>query len=461
MSNEVRRLEDAVTDRLPDVHFGDVEDDELPPESDLDEADDDEELAVTPTDVVELLGFDPLELEDVTADELTLDDFKESDHPRDREGKFYHGTGAEFKKFEKKPSFRPNTSLGGFSFTTDPRSASSYAVSSARATGGRPRVISASLNFQNPLDITDVIKRLRRRGMSFGEAKKKAIEGFDPAKHDALVFRGNAQNPDEYTVFRPEQIKITNDFTTDDLTWEEGKHPRDREGKFARAGRAVAGRVRQRASSIGAALRELSGEQREKLKEHFERGSEDRNQAVRHLRNAASLPASVFLHSLGEEAHKVAGAAQALRALRGGDYDPEHLTRATELGTSLANSLMLSAAGGPEEFLAHVVHHVVVEHAVKWAAAGGTLMHEHVRESVTKRQEARRKLEETTSRRVGEIAQKYRGYTGDDLKDAELTDVEVVQEFLRDVADALETKTVDELLSDRNDDALAHDAGLI
>jgi len=48
--------------KLPDVHFGEVKEDErLPPAPDDHDADDDEELDETPADVIELLGFDPLE----------------------------------------------------------------------------------------------------------------------------------------------------------------------------------------------------------------------------------------------------------------------------------------------------------------------------------------------------------------------------------------------------------------
>lgn len=51
---------------LPDVHYGEVKDEE--PSDELpkleDETDDDEPLKVTPPDVVEILGFDPLDEDD-------------------------------------------------------------------------------------------------------------------------------------------------------------------------------------------------------------------------------------------------------------------------------------------------------------------------------------------------------------------------------------------------------------
>lgn len=53
-------------DLLPDIHYGDVKDDAADdgplPEVE-DEPDDDEELAETPQDVIDILGFDPKELE--------------------------------------------------------------------------------------------------------------------------------------------------------------------------------------------------------------------------------------------------------------------------------------------------------------------------------------------------------------------------------------------------------------
>lgn len=47
-------------DRLPDVHFGSVEEEpEDWRETPTDDDDDDEVLAETPPDVIQLLGFDP------------------------------------------------------------------------------------------------------------------------------------------------------------------------------------------------------------------------------------------------------------------------------------------------------------------------------------------------------------------------------------------------------------------
>lgn len=120
----------------------------------------------------------------------------------------YHGTSAQFDRFESGRSIRPQSSLGGFSFTSNPHSAYSYAVSAARMTGGKPRVITADLVMQNPLDITPGIARGRRRKLSFADAKREALAQYNPAVHDGIIFRGNAQNPDEYVVFNPDQIRI-------------------------------------------------------------------------------------------------------------------------------------------------------------------------------------------------------------------------------------------------------------
>jgi ADP-Ribosyltransferase in polyvalent proteins len=129
--------------------------------------------------------------------------------PTPSTGPFFHGTASQFDQFERNHDVagRPSSSLGGFSFTSDPRSAHGYAVYAARKTGGRPRMIQAGLNMQNPLDITDTIRKLQKyKRMSFGDAKRVALQQFDPATHDGVIFRGDSLNPDEYVVFNPEQI---------------------------------------------------------------------------------------------------------------------------------------------------------------------------------------------------------------------------------------------------------------
>lgn len=75
---------------LPDVHFGSVD---APKANwrEYDEPDpDDEQLDETPSDVVMMLGFDPAEPDDETED---AGEFKESEHKRDKTGKFTAGSG--------------------------------------------------------------------------------------------------------------------------------------------------------------------------------------------------------------------------------------------------------------------------------------------------------------------------------------------------------------------------------
>ena len=66
---------------LPDVHFGGAEkplpdwrDEEF---ADINDMDDDEEIE-TPEDVIEMLGFDPAEDDELAEDK----EFSEADHPR-------------------------------------------------------------------------------------------------------------------------------------------------------------------------------------------------------------------------------------------------------------------------------------------------------------------------------------------------------------------------------------------
>jgi len=124
-------------------------------------------------------------------------------------GPVYHGTSAQFDQFEMGHAIgRLVSSLGGFCFTTNPMTASSYASNAAKLTGGKRRVVTAMLTMQRPYDITEQMRKLQRRKMSFGDAKNIALQAFDRNLYDGIVFRGNSLNPDEYVVFDPSQIKI-------------------------------------------------------------------------------------------------------------------------------------------------------------------------------------------------------------------------------------------------------------
>lgn len=98
----------------------------------------------------------------------------------------------------------------GTYFTSDPAHASAFMR--PKPMRGQPRaepgqLVAAYLSLQNPLDTTASIARARKRGMSFGDAKRAALEALDRDVHDGIVFRGDRMNPPEYVAFRPEQIK--------------------------------------------------------------------------------------------------------------------------------------------------------------------------------------------------------------------------------------------------------------
>lgn len=95
----------------------------------------------------------------------------------------------------------------GTYFTSDPMAANNY-TRPPGATIKTPRgeVVAAYLRIENPLNITAPIKKYRKQGMSFGDAKRKALEALTP-EHDGIIFDGDNLNPSEYVVFDPTQIK--------------------------------------------------------------------------------------------------------------------------------------------------------------------------------------------------------------------------------------------------------------
>lgn len=103
---------------------------------------------------------------------------------------------------------RPRSGPNGTYFTSDHGAASNYVRRpGVSIRGERGGVTAAYLRLENPLDITVDIKRFQRRGMTFAQAKAKALEALDRNTHDGVIFRGNAANSDEYVAFSPEQIK--------------------------------------------------------------------------------------------------------------------------------------------------------------------------------------------------------------------------------------------------------------
>ncbi len=126
----------------------------------------------------------------------------------------YHGSvNTGFTKFEKRAPVRTRSGPDGFYFTSDPNAAASYR--NDPKTKKRGTVYAVYLSIQDPLDITADIKKFQKQKMTFGEAKRKALEKLTP-EHDGVVFDGNNMNPDEIIAFYPEQIKsINNDGTWD------------------------------------------------------------------------------------------------------------------------------------------------------------------------------------------------------------------------------------------------------
>lgn len=122
----------------------------------------------------------------------------------------YHGTSKTFDEFKPNTPYIKTTGnhdQTGIYFSGDPQSASSYAsMDQRRSGGGRQQVIAAEIEMHNPLDITDTIKKLRKKGLTFGDAKREAMKGIGPG-HDGVVFRGNSVNPPEYIAFHNSQIK--------------------------------------------------------------------------------------------------------------------------------------------------------------------------------------------------------------------------------------------------------------
>ena len=149
-------------------------------------------------------------------------EFKSSGVPRDAQGMLLDKTGQPLTVYHgsvardiditmldpAREPVRPRPGqLNGIYFTSDQRAAGGY-VRPARAGIKVPagRVLAAHLVMKNPLDITKAIKAGRKKGLSFGDAKREALKAVTP-DHDGVVFRGDAYNADEYLVFSQSQIR--------------------------------------------------------------------------------------------------------------------------------------------------------------------------------------------------------------------------------------------------------------
>ena len=139
--------------------------------------------------------------------------FKDS-KVRDENGNLlavYHGSVSEdrINVFDTKIApVRPRTGADGTYFTSDQRTAGSYR-------GRKGTMYAVYLNIENPLNITEDIKKYRKSGLTFGEAKRKALEKLNDT-HDGVIFDGDRYNSDEYTVFNSNQIKNINNLNPTD-----------------------------------------------------------------------------------------------------------------------------------------------------------------------------------------------------------------------------------------------------
>ena len=115
----------------------------------------------------------------------------------------YHGTpNTDFKDFDvNAPKVNRKTEdIGGIYFTSNPNNASNY-----RRQNRGGRIIKAYLDIRNPLNITDDIRKGRKKGIPFMEAKMKALEKLDKSIHDGVIYEGLG-GADEYVVFDNKQI---------------------------------------------------------------------------------------------------------------------------------------------------------------------------------------------------------------------------------------------------------------
>jgi hypothetical protein len=132
----------------------------------------------------------------------------------------YHGSierGVEVFDTARVTDRAPKGDLPGTYFTNDKQYASGYTrKQGASIRDPRGEIVEAYIRITNPLNTTAAIKKYKKQGMSFGDAKRKALEALTP-ENDGVIFDGDKINPAEYIVFSPEQIKsVTNERPTND-----------------------------------------------------------------------------------------------------------------------------------------------------------------------------------------------------------------------------------------------------
>ena len=130
----------------------------------------------------------------------------------DKDGKplvVYHGSVEKgVTEFDTK-RVTERTALGdvpGTYFTTNQNEAGNYTRKKGASYKERGTVYPAYLKIENPLNTTEDIKKGRKKGLSFGDAKRAAVKKLTP-EHDGIVFEGNNSVSPEYVVFDPTQIK--------------------------------------------------------------------------------------------------------------------------------------------------------------------------------------------------------------------------------------------------------------
>jgi hypothetical protein len=129
---------------------------------------------------------------------------------------WYHGSPTKgLTSMDPNAAKNHNTvgDMEGMYFTTEPHVASGYART--RVPFGQKRtpeqkvrgsVYSVFLRMTNPLDTTNAIKR-RKKGVSFSDAKRAALQKVDRSKHDGVIFRGDSMNSPEAIVFDPRNVR--------------------------------------------------------------------------------------------------------------------------------------------------------------------------------------------------------------------------------------------------------------
>jgi hypothetical protein len=122
----------------------------------------------------------------------------------------YHGSlskGVTVFDTSRVTTRNPKGDLAGTYFTSNPQTAYGYTREfGVPAKTPRGDVTAVYLKIENPLNTTAAIKKYRKQGLSFGDAKRKALEALTP-EHDGVIFDGDKANASEYVVFKPTQIK--------------------------------------------------------------------------------------------------------------------------------------------------------------------------------------------------------------------------------------------------------------